>query len=146
DYTGTSFTSIGHGRFTPEAGAHPAIGKVGKTEQVQEAKVEVILPETIEKQVIQAMRSAHPYEEPAYDLFAIDEPVEMFGLGRVGELPQESSREACVEQVKEAYPLEGLRKVQAKNAKSSEKRIASRGESGEKFYKQARAERADGYI
>ena len=48
DYTGTSFTSIGHGRFTPEAGAQPAIGKVGKTEQVQEAKVEVILPETIE--------------------------------------------------------------------------------------------------
>ena len=37
----------------------PAIGKVGKTEQVQEAKVEVILPETIEKQVIQAMRSAY---------------------------------------------------------------------------------------
>ena len=46
------------------------------------------------------MRSAHPYEEPAYDLFAIDEPVEMFGLGRVGELPQEISIEAFVEQVK----------------------------------------------
>ncbi len=146
DYTGTSFTSIGHGRFTPEAGAQPAIGKVGKTEQVQEAKVEVILPETIEKQVIQAMRSAHPYEEPAYDLFAIDEPVEMFGLGRVGELPQEISIESFVEQVKEAFQLDGLRIVQPKNAKSSVKRIAICGGSGEKFYPQAIAQRADVYI
>lgn len=72
------------------------------------------MPETIEKQVIQAMRSAHPYEEPAYDLFAIDEPVEMFGLGRVGELPQEISIEAFVEQVKEAFQLDGLRIVQPK--------------------------------
>lgn len=39
DYTGTSFTSIGHGRFTPEAGAQPAIGKVGKTEQFKRQKL-----------------------------------------------------------------------------------------------------------
>lgn len=105
DYTGTSFTSIGHGRFTPNVGAQPAIGKVGKAEQVQEAKVEVILPETIEKQVIDAMQSVHPYEEPAYDLFAIDEPVEKFGLGRIGELPQEIPLETFVEQVKKSFPI-----------------------------------------
>ena len=96
--------------------------------------------------MIQAMRSAHPYEEPAYDLFAIDEPVEMFGLGRVGELPQEISIEAFVEQVKEAFQLDGLRIVQPKNAKSSVKRIAICGGSGEKFYPQAIAQRADVYI
>ena len=52
------------------------------------------------KQVIDAMQSVHPYEEPAYDLFAIDEPVEKFGLGRIGELPQEIPLETFVEQVK----------------------------------------------
>ncbi len=86
-------------------GAQPAIGKVGKTEQVQEAKVEVILPETIEKQVIHAMQSVHPYEEPAYDLFAIDEPVEIFGLGRVGELPQEISYRDICGTSKRSFPI-----------------------------------------
>ncbi|MEN2287302.1 Nif3-like dinuclear metal center hexameric protein, partial [Enterococcus lactis] len=56
-YPRTRFTSIGHGRFTPNVGAKPAIGKVGNAEQVQVAKVEVILPETIEKQVSDAMQS-----------------------------------------------------------------------------------------
>ena len=50
--------------FTPQEDAHPAIGEIGEEESVQEAKIEVIFPETITEKVLQAMVEAHPYENP----------------------------------------------------------------------------------
>ena len=67
---------------------------------------------------------------------------EKFGLGRIGELPQEIPLETFVEQVKKVFQLEGLRIVQPQKTKSSIKRIAICGGSGEKFYPQAIAQRA----
>ncbi|WP_165006055.1 MULTISPECIES: Nif3-like dinuclear metal center hexameric protein [unclassified Enterococcus] len=147
DYEETSFTSIGQGRFRPEQGARPAIGEIGHREQVQEAKVEVILPENLEHQVIEAMREAHPYEEPAFDLFRIDAPIQHFGLGRIGELSSAISLDEFASKVKEAFQLEGLRVVRpASQQEQLVKRIAICGGSGEKFYPHALAQQADVYI
>ncbi|MBV6552643.1 NGG1p interacting factor NIF3, partial [Acinetobacter soli] len=55
NYQNTSYSLIGTGRFTPQEDAHPAIGEIGKEESVQEAKIEVIFPETITEKVLQAM-------------------------------------------------------------------------------------------
>jgi hypothetical protein len=57
------------GRFRPLKGAHPAIGEVGKLEEVEEEVIEVICHKDKVGEVIHALRMAHPYEEPAIDIY-----------------------------------------------------------------------------
>ncbi len=146
NYDHTSFTSIGQGRFRPNDSANPTIGKAGNIEKVQEAKVEVIFPENLEKKVLQAMITVHPYEKVAYDLFSIDEPTESWGIGRVGELAEELPFDVFVAKVKDAFQLEGLRVVRPFGDQRMVKRVAICGGSGEKFYPHALAQKADVYI
>ncbi len=89
DYEQASFTGAGTGRFVPLAGATPAVGRVGRAEEVEEVRIEVVLPRHLREQVIAAMRAAHPYEEPAYDIIELARLDEADrGSGRVGELAE----------------------------------------------------------
>lgn len=71
-YSFCSFSTRGVGRFRPEQGAHPAIGEVGKTEVVDEERVECQIDADVIDDVLKALREAHPYEEIAYDLFSLE--------------------------------------------------------------------------
>ncbi len=71
NYTHCSFSVRGVGRFKPEEGATPFIGEVGKLENVEEERIEVTVSEEALERVIAAMKSAHPYEEVAYDVYAL---------------------------------------------------------------------------
>lgn len=71
NYSHCSYTVIGTGRFKPLEGAHPAIGEVGKFEEVEEEKVECVCERKVAKEVLAAMRKAHPYEEPAPDIYPL---------------------------------------------------------------------------
>mgnify|MGYP002382026167 FL=1 len=73
NYSFCSFSSKGIGRFKPEAGAHPAIGEVGKPEEVIEERVEMVCPREQLHVVIEAMKAAHPYEEVAFDVYALED-------------------------------------------------------------------------
>ena len=73
NYTHCSFSSKGVGRFKPEDGAHPAIGKVGKLESVQEERIEFVYDRNLVKDVIAAIKKAHPYEEVALDIYPLEE-------------------------------------------------------------------------
>ncbi|HKS02344.1 MAG TPA: hypothetical protein VJS86_11755, partial [Arthrobacter sp.] len=66
DYSHCSFTSPGSGRFTPRSGARPFIGTPGEPEEVSEVRIECIVEEEVLDAVVQALRQAHPYEEPAF--------------------------------------------------------------------------------
>ncbi|MBR2742425.1 MAG: Nif3-like dinuclear metal center hexameric protein [Clostridia bacterium] len=85
EYGECSFSSEGTGTFTPSTDAHPYIGEAEKRESVHEVKLEVILPKVKAGEIVSAMRAAHPYEEPAFDLYDIDYPKEVFGYGKIGE-------------------------------------------------------------
>lgn len=71
DYRYCSYSIKGLGRFTPEQGANPHIGEVGKEQVTDEERIEVICERSKAKQVITALRSVHPYEEPAFDLIPL---------------------------------------------------------------------------
>lgn len=146
DYQATSFTLNGTGRFTPTERANPTIGSANVPEQVQESKIEVIFPETKQSEVVAAMLAAHPYEEPAYDIYQLDNLSENFGIGRVGELREAVSTEKFIAKVKKTFDLEGLRVVYPHVIKKEIKRVAICGGSGEKFYRDALAAKADVYI
>jgi hypothetical protein len=66
DYSHCSFTSPGTGHFTPLPGARPYIGIVGAPEEVSEIRVECIVEDDVLDAVVQGLRRAHPYEEPAF--------------------------------------------------------------------------------
>lgn len=66
DYSHCSFTSPGTGRFTPMTGARPFIGTPGGPAEVSEVRIECIVEEDVLGAVVQGLRQAHPYEEPAF--------------------------------------------------------------------------------
>ena len=87
DYSHCSWGVTGTGQFLPHEGASPTIGSVGSVERVAEDRVEMVAPARLRGHVLAAMRAAHPYEEPAFDIFAMASvPVDV-GLGRIGKLP-----------------------------------------------------------
>ncbi|MGM0535493.1 MAG: NGG1p interacting factor NIF3 [Pseudomonadota bacterium] len=71
DYEACCFQTRGTGQFRPLAGADPHIGRVGDLEQVEELKVELVCEDSLVDKAIEALRSAHPYEEPAFDVWQL---------------------------------------------------------------------------
>jgi dinuclear metal center YbgI/SA1388 family protein len=104
DYSGCSWSVSGTGQFLPGDGASPAIGSVGAVEHVVEDRVEVIAPARARRAVLSAMRAAHPYEEPAFDIFALAPPPADVGLGRIGSLTQPETLSAFVSRVRTGLP------------------------------------------
>ncbi|KAI0136483.1 GTP cyclohydrolase 1 type 2/Nif3 [Xylariales sp. AK1849] len=74
NYTECCWTSMGTGQFRPGDTANPHIGKVGEVEQVEEARVETVcLGEDVIKKAVEALKSVHPYEEPAYEVYTLED-------------------------------------------------------------------------
>ncbi|AVP69155.1 Nif3-like dinuclear metal center hexameric protein [Prescottella equi] len=88
DYRECSWTVTGDGQFRPLPGAAPTLGVVGEVEAVREDRVEVIAPRRSRTRILAALRAAHPYEEPAFDVFETADFPGSRGLGRIGELPE----------------------------------------------------------
>ena len=90
DYDSCTFSVEGEGRFRPLDGATPLIGRVGEVEVVAEVRVESVMPRARRRQVVEALRAAHPYEEPAFDVIELaDVPGtgrSARGTGRIGKL------------------------------------------------------------
>ncbi|MCK7598190.1 YqfO family protein [Microbulbifer sp. CAU 1566] len=73
DYDSCCWQVLGMGQFRPLDGSQPFIGQTGQVEQVAEYRVETVCADEVVDAVLAAMRSAHPYEEPAFDLWRLDD-------------------------------------------------------------------------
>lgn len=71
NYDSASFSSRGIGRFRPLEGATPAVGKIGQVEEVDEVRIEALVSEADLEEVCFQLRKAHPYEEPAIDVYQL---------------------------------------------------------------------------
>ncbi len=71
DYEACCFQTPGVGQFRPLAGANPHIGRVGDLERVEELKVELVCEDACIHAAVAALRLAHPYEEPAFDVWRL---------------------------------------------------------------------------
>ena len=72
NYSFCSFSTLGVGRFRPEAGARPTIGTIGKMEEVEEERIEYQVDAELVDAVLAALKASHPYEEIAFDLFPLE--------------------------------------------------------------------------
>ena len=71
EYERCSWYTAGTGTFFGEEGTAPAVGERGKEERVSELRVETVVPAHRLEPVVAALRGAHPYEEPAYDVYPL---------------------------------------------------------------------------
>ena len=104
NYAQCSWSVTGTGQFLPEPGAHPTLGNVGEIERVAEDRVEVVAPPSRRAAVLAALRAAHPFEEPAFDVFTQVPLPAGVGIGRIGTLPQPERFADFVARVKAALP------------------------------------------
>lgn len=72
-YSFCSFSIKGIGRFKPEEGASPFVGSVGRMEEVREERIEVVCEREILQDVLKAIREVHPYEEPATEVYPLED-------------------------------------------------------------------------
>jgi dinuclear metal center YbgI/SA1388 family protein len=103
-YSDVAWTSTGTGTFVPGRAAEPAVGVRGRREDVPETRVEVVAPRGRREAVLAALRSAHPYEEPAFDVLEQAPWSTPRGLGRVGVLERALPLRTFAEVVAAALP------------------------------------------
>jgi dinuclear metal center YbgI/SA1388 family protein len=146
DYDRCAFLADGIGTFRPGAGAHPAIGTVGSIETVAETRIEMVLPSARRVAVVEALRAAHPYEEPAFDLFSHAPLPSGRGTGRVGELAAAIPLRDFVAYAAAALPstVWGLRA--SGDPDGLVRRVAVCGGSGGSLAGRARSAGADVYL
>ncbi|MEX1057809.1 MAG: NGG1p interacting factor NIF3 [Natronospirillum sp.] len=68
DYECCAWQTVGTGQFRPVAGANPYLGQMGELEQVSEYRIETLVHHAAVPRVVAALKVAHPYEEPAFEL------------------------------------------------------------------------------
>lgn len=146
DYSHCSFATAGTGQFRPLAGAHPTIGTVGRLERVPETKLEMVLPRRKRAAVVAALRSSHPYEEPAFDVLELADVPSACGLGRIGTLEQAEPLAAFAERVAAALPATAWGVRAAGDPARPVRRVAVCGGAGDSALGAAVAAGVDAYV
>ncbi len=152
DYDSCTFSVTGQGRFRPLDGARPAIGQVGRPEVVEEVRLEAVAPRRLRGEVVAALRAAHPYEEPAYDVHELalapgqTRPESVRGHGRVGTLPEAMSLRSFAEYVDQRLPRTAHGVRVAGDPDQLVRRVAVGAGSGESLLEEARAAGADVFV
>lgn len=146
DYSRCAWTTTGTGTFLPGDAAHPAIGRRGQVERVTETRLEMVAARHLRARVVAAMRAAHPYEEPAFDVLELAALPGGTGLGRVGTLPEPESLAELGRRVAAALPAteQGVRL--AGDLDAEVRRVAVVGGSGDSMFDTVRRAGVDAYL
>jgi dinuclear metal center YbgI/SA1388 family protein len=110
-YRECSFRLAGTGTFFGSEATNPTVGQKGRREEVSEWRLEALCPEANVERVIAAMRQAHSYEEPAFDVYPLRPQRDGVGQGRIGGLAQPTTLHAFAQQVKTALKAEPVQVV-----------------------------------
>lgn len=135
NYDSCSFSTDGVGRFRPLEGSNPHLGRKDVVCDVEEVKIESVLPKKKLKTALEHVCSVHPYEEVAYDVYELLNEGDSIGIGRIGEIESEVGLEEFVEGLKSCLDIE-LLKI-AGDPKMNVKRVAVVSGSGSEFMSEA---------
>lgn len=146
EYRRCAWTAVGSGTFVPGAAATPTIGSPGEREVVEERRLETVLARRDRARALAALRTAHPYEEPAVDVYELAGWSGPRGIGRVGTLEQPTSLREFAMLVAEALPgtAQGVRVAGDPTAEI--RRVAVCGGAGDSLFDAVRAADADAYV
>lgn len=143
-YSHCSFATSGEGTFYSGHGTKPYIGAPGSLSKVQEVRVETIVPSNRLPDLLSRLLAVHPYEEPAYDIYKLENQLTVGGLGAVGDLPTLLSVTDFFALLKRVFSLPVLRA--SEGFVGQVQRVALCGGSGMGFYDLAMASGAQAYV
>ena len=144
NYSHCSYNMEGEGRFRPEEGSHPFVGKQGEVHREPETRIEVIFEKRLEHKIVEQLLKHHPYEEPAYDILTLENEYPEVGGGVVGELEAAMSTEDFLQMVKQ---VTGLPVVRCSHlCKPKVQRVALCGGSGSFLIGDAKSAGADIFL
>jgi dinuclear metal center YbgI/SA1388 family protein len=146
NYDRCAWTTAGIGTFRPLTGAEPAIGEVGDVVRVPETRVEMVVPAARRAAVVGALRAAHPYEEPAFDLLAQAPIPTRRGSGRVGQLAAAMPLRDFVMHAAQALPGTAWGVRAAGDPQRTVSTVAVCGGSGGPLIEPARRAGADAFL
>jgi dinuclear metal center YbgI/SA1388 family protein len=146
DYDRCAFLVDGEGTFRPGPSSNPAIGTRGKVEVVAETRVEMILPRAARNAVVEALRRAHPYEEPAFDVFELAGWAADRGAGRIGRLRQPRTVREFADEVAAALPRTAVGARVSGDLDRVVSVVALAGGAGDFLLDDARASGADVFV
>jgi dinuclear metal center YbgI/SA1388 family protein len=144
NYDECSYNIEGYGTFRGGEGTDPFVGEKGKQHRENETRVESIFPAYLQSKIISNLLKAHPYEEVAYDIYALENSHQQVGSGMVGELENEMPEKDFLKHVKSVMKTDCIRHTALLNKKV--KRVAVCGGAGSFLLNDAIRERADVFI
>lgn len=149
NYRDCAFDIEGTGQFTPVEGADPTDGEIGQTYRAAEVRVEFVAPARLRRPLIDALRAAHPYEEPAFDILEMadtTDTADALGLGRIGELLEPMTLREFTQQVADALPVTEWGVRAAGNPDAVVQKVAVSSGSGDSFLDAVRGLGVDVYV
>jgi len=144
DYDQCSFISEGQGSFRGKENSNPFVGEIGKQHHEPETKLEIIFPQHRQADIMKAIYQNHPYEEPAFDIYKLENQHPKIGAGIIGELPEAMNQDEFLHFLKKSMNTQCIRHTETDGIKI--KNIALCGGSGSFLIKSARAAKADVFI
>ena len=105
-YDQCSYNLTGEGTFRAGEECNPFCGNIGEMHREAEVRIETVLPAYLKGKAISALMKAHPYEEPAYDLYPLKNTWMQAGAGVIGELPEAMKTDEFLQLVKETFQAE----------------------------------------
>ena len=143
NYDNCSYSMSGEGHYRALEGAVPWAGEVGETHSEPEVRLEVLVHKALCGRVVAAMVKSHPYEEPAFDIIALENGDKYAGLGVIGDVEPQQAR-LFLEKVKSVFEVKTVR--YSGNLDRQVSRIAMCGGAGAEFAGLALSQGADVYI
>jgi len=144
NYSECSYNIEGEGTYKPNDKANPYLGKPGERHTEKEVRISVIFAKHLQSKILQNLFDAHPYEEIAYEIIAIENDNQEIGLGIIGELPQAVTEQSYLNDLKEKLQLSCIRYSKLRNKPI--KKVAVLGGSGSFAISAAKNSGADVYI
>jgi len=144
NYDSCSYNLSGEGSFRGLQGTNPFVGEPMKLHFEPEIRIETICERYKLSQVIRALMDAHPYEEPAYDIYPLENTHERLGLGVVGDLPHPVDALEFLSSIKQLFNVPAIRHTPL--IKNSIQRVAFCGGSGSDLLADAIKSKADIFI
>ena len=109
NYDSCSYNIEGEGTFRAGDGTHPFCGKAGELHTEREVRIETVLPAHKKAEAIKALLSKHPYEEPAFDLYPLQNSWKQAGAGIIGELEKPETELEFLKRIKKLFEVGCLR-------------------------------------
>ena len=144
EYDRCTWQTTGTGTFRGSEKSNPTIGRAGEFEQVSEFRLECVVPRARLRAVVAALRAAHCYEEPAFDVYELVSARAQTGPGRIGDLAKSTTPGALLAKLKRLLGVKHVRMTAG--AKQRLQRIAVCSGSGGSLVQGAAASGADAFV